>query len=84
LSTPEGVHIDVDPTKPAKAAVERPASSCVPGTKLNGLNYFKNKPDVVALEDSEYPEWLWSLLDESSKDAKKGGVDPNSMYSPLE
>ncbi|KAL4882769.1 mitochondrial ribosomal protein L37-domain-containing protein [Aspergillus karnatakaensis] len=81
LSTPEGVHVDVDPTKPSKAAksTERPPSSCAPGTPLYGLNYFKNKPDIVALEDSEYPEWLWSLLDESSKSAKKGGVDPSTL-----
>jgi large subunit ribosomal protein L54 len=48
---------------------------------MNGLNYFKNKPDVFAKEDSEYPEWLWNLLGDSSKDSKtkKGGVDPSSM-----
>lgn len=47
-----------------------------------GLNYFRNKADPIALEDNEYPEWLWSLLDSSKKEAKKGGVDPNSM-SPV-
>ncbi|KAL2860799.1 mitochondrial 54S ribosomal protein mL54 [Aspergillus lucknowensis] len=81
LSTPESVHVDVDPTQPAKAAkspVERPPSSCIAGTKLNGLNYFKNKPDVIALEDWEYPEWLWSLLD-APKETKKGGVDPSTL-----
>ena len=43
--------------------------------------YFKNKPDVVALEDSEYPEWLWGLLEEfeSKANDKSGGVDPKSM-----
>jgi len=85
LSTPGGVHVDVDPTQPAKAAkpaVERPPSSCIPGTQMLGLNYFRNKADPIALEDNEYPEWLWSLLDSSKKEAKKGGVDPNSM-SPV-
>jgi large subunit ribosomal protein L54 len=83
LSTPEGVHVDVDPTQPSKAArkVERPPSSCEPGTKLVGLNYFKNKPDIIAMEDEEYPEWLWTLLDSSNKEVKKGGVDPSSMYT---
>lgn len=73
LSTPEGV--------PAKPVVERPPSSCPAGTKMNGLNYFKNKPDIVAKEDSEYPDWLWDLLGDSSKQSKtdKGGVDPSSM-----
>ncbi|KAL2829738.1 mitochondrial ribosomal protein L37-domain-containing protein [Aspergillus cavernicola] len=82
LSTPQDVHTDVDPTQPAKAAkpaAGRPESYCTPGTKLNGLNYFKNKPEVVALEDSEYPEWLWSLLDNPNKEAKKGGVDPSTL-----
>ncbi|KAJ5910134.1 hypothetical protein N7504_004777 [Penicillium tannophilum] len=80
LSTPEAVHIDVHPgaTKPV---VERPPSSCPAGTKLNGLNYFKNKPDVLAKEDHEYPDWLWDLLGDSSKSAKaeKGGVDPSTL-----
>ncbi|KAJ5357851.1 Ribosomal protein L37 mitochondrial [Penicillium brevicompactum] len=81
LSTPEGVHVDVNPAEPTKPAVVRAPSSCTPGTKLNGLNYFKNKPDVLAKEDSEYPEWLWGLLDGSSKDSKtkKGGVDPSTL-----
>lgn len=79
FSTPEGVHTDAKPAAPSKA-VERPPSSCIAGTKMNGLNYFKNKPDVFAKEDSEYPDWLWDLLGDSSKQEKKsGGVDPSSM-----
>lgn len=27
----------------------------------------KNKPDPVALEDSEYPAWLWSVLAKSEE-----------------
>jgi large subunit ribosomal protein L54 len=52
---------------------------------MTGLNYFKNKPDVFAKEDSEYPDWLWGLLGDATKDAKtqKGGVDPSSMFSGL-
>lgn len=80
LSTPEGVHVDVQPGAATKPTIQRPPSSCPAGTKLNGLNYFKNKPDVLAKEDSEYPDWLWDLLSDSSKQAKseKGGVDPSS------
>lgn len=83
LSTPEGVHTDAKPGSPTKPVVERPPSSCPAGTKMNGLNYFKNKPDIVAKEDSEYPDWLWDLLGDASKQSKtdKGGVDPSSMYS---
>ncbi|KAJ5219912.1 Ribosomal protein L37 mitochondrial [Penicillium chermesinum] len=81
LSTPEGVHTDAQPAASTKPAVERPPSSCPAGTVMNGLNYFKNKPDVVAKEDSEYPDWLWDLLTDSSKQAKseKGGVDPSTL-----
>ncbi|KAJ5555295.1 hypothetical protein N7535_007734 [Penicillium sp. DV-2018c] len=81
LSTPEGVHADVNPNAPTKPTAVRPASSCPAGTKLNGLNYFKNKPDVFAKEDHEYPEWLWGLLGDASKEAKtkQGGVDPSTL-----
>jgi large subunit ribosomal protein L54 len=80
LSTPEGVHVDVNPAESKKPTAVREPSSCPAGTKLNGLNYFKNKPEVFAKEDSEYPEWLWGLLGDSSKDSKTktGGVDPSS------
>ncbi|RAL10834.1 mitochondrial 54S ribosomal protein mL54 [Aspergillus homomorphus CBS 101889] len=80
LSTPEGVHSNAHPGKPRKAEVKRPASICVAGTKMNGLNYFKNKPDVVALDDSEYPDWLWGLLDDNKKGkTDQGGVDPSTL-----
>jgi len=83
FSSADGVHTDAQPGTPSKA-VSRPPSSCPAGTKMNGLNYFRNKPDVVAKEDSEYPDWLWDLLSDSSKQSKteKGGVDPSSMWNP--
>ena len=28
-----------------------------------GLNYLKDQPPVVAKADSEYPEWLWKLVE---------------------
>lgn len=82
FSTPSGVHTEARPNAATKPAVERPPSSCPAGTKMNGLNYFKNKPDVFAKEDSEYPDWLWDLLGESSNQSKteKGGVDISSMW----
>jgi Mitochondrial ribosomal protein L37 len=27
------------------------------------LGYLKSKPVVLAMEDDDYPEWLWKLLD---------------------
>lgn len=82
FSTPDGVHIEAHPQDATKPVVERPPSSCSAGTKMNGLNYFKNKPDVFAKEDSEYPDWLWDLLGDASKQSKtdKGGVDVSSMW----
>jgi large subunit ribosomal protein L54 len=82
FSSADGVHTEARPDAPSKT-ISRPPSSCPAGTKMNGLNYFRNKPDVVAKEDSEYPEWLWDLLGDSSKAAKseKGGVDPSSMWN---
>lgn len=40
---------------------------------LKGLSILKDKPDPVAKEDSEYPAWLWTLLDESSAKKAAGG-----------
>ncbi|WEW58575.1 hypothetical protein PRK78_004043 [Emydomyces testavorans] len=67
-------------TKPA--ASSKVTSSVVAGTRLLGLNYLKNKPEVLAMDDNEYPDWLWNLLDNSSaKSAKSGAgnVDVSSM-----
>jgi large subunit ribosomal protein L54 len=44
-------------------------SSCKEGTVLKGINIFSGKSDPIAKPDSEYPSWLWSLLDK----AKEGG-----------
>ncbi|KKZ66759.1 hypothetical protein EMCG_07591 [[Emmonsia] crescens] len=50
------------------------------GTKLKGLNYIKNKPEVFAMEDHEYPDWLWGLLDEvNSRSKADGGLDVTAM-----
>ncbi|KAL6453534.1 MRPL37 54S ribosomal protein L37 [Candida maltosa Xu316] len=39
-----------------------PKSSCPAGTVLN-LKVFKKGEEPVAKEDSEYPEWLWTMVD---------------------
>jgi large subunit ribosomal protein L54 len=38
-------------------------SSCPKGTVLKGINVFQGKKDPVAMDDSEYPEWLFKLLE---------------------
>lgn len=58
-------------------------SSCPAGTPMLGLNYFKNKPDIVAGEDAEYPAWLWGLLDKGKKKGVPGSeVDTSSAFLP--
>ncbi|KZS99095.1 mitochondrial/chloroplast ribosomal protein L54/L37 [Sistotremastrum niveocremeum HHB9708] len=46
-------------SKPGDAAV---VSSCPANTIINGVNYLKGQPPVLALPDEEYPQWLWGLL----------------------
>ncbi|KAI8352502.1 mitochondrial ribosomal protein L37-domain-containing protein [Blakeslea trispora] len=48
----------------------RKPSAAPKGTVLKGLQYMKDKPEPVALDDSEYPEWLWDLLDEKKQKQK--------------
>ncbi|KIR68802.1 hypothetical protein I312_100099 [Cryptococcus bacillisporus CA1280] len=42
-------------------------SSCPAGTPLTNLSILKDKPDPVALPDDQYPAWLWTLLEDTSK-----------------
>ncbi|KAF2210831.1 hypothetical protein CERZMDRAFT_44371 [Cercospora zeae-maydis SCOH1-5] len=51
-------------TKQSKQAA-KVVSSVPAGTVLKGLNFMKNKKDPVALEDHEYPAWLWTALHDS-------------------
>jgi len=54
----------------------------VAGTPLKGLNFLKGKQDPVALEDSEYPPWLWTVLEQSSANKDSGaGVDEGDLFS---
>lgn len=56
----------------AKAKLVIPDSIAPAGTPLTGLNYLKGRDDPLALEESEYPEWLWRVLD---KQADASGDD---------
>lgn len=51
------------------SALNQAKSSVPAGTVLN-LKIRKNGDEPVALEDSEYPEWLWDILDKEKLDAK--------------
>ncbi|EMR09062.1 hypothetical protein PNEG_02833 [Pneumocystis murina B123] len=35
------------------------------GTILKGINIYKKGMDPMALKESEYPDWLWKILDDS-------------------
>lgn len=51
---------------------------------LKGLNFLKNQQDPVALEDHEYPEWLWSALkrkgDVSGAGAGAAGDEEGDLF----
>lgn len=56
------------PTTGEVARKPRKLKGSVPaGQELKGLGYTKAKPFIKAMEDHEYPDWLWTLLDESAK-----------------
>lgn len=48
--------------------------SCPAGTVLN-LKIRKNGDEPVALEDSQYPEWLWDILDKEKTDQQLKQLD---------
>ena len=53
----------------------RSSSSVPKGTVLQGLNIYRDQKAPVALDDAEYPPWLWTLLDQSQKE--KNSADPD-------
>ncbi|CAR29945.1 hypothetical protein ZYGR_0AD06360 [Zygosaccharomyces rouxii] len=52
-------------------------SSCPAGTIIN-VNTKKSGKDPVALEDNEYPDWLWEVLDPEAQ-MKKLQADPMKL-----
>lgn len=65
------------PASSSSKSAALPASSCLAGTPLKGLNYLKNREDPVALPDEEYPPWLWRCLDsaDAADNAAEAGGD---------
>jgi hypothetical protein len=49
---------------------------------LKGLNFVKGKNDPVALEDGEYPAWLWGIL-KKGKGGAEGAADAGSVEGDL-
>ena len=84
LSTPDFPASSRPPpgTPPSQRRIRVP-SSVSGGTELKGLAYMKNKPVILAKEDSEYPDWLWGLLEKDDANAEKNdGIDPSSESQP--
>ncbi|KIX01238.1 uncharacterized protein Z518_08963 [Rhinocladiella mackenziei CBS 650.93] len=60
--------------KPAKLK-----SSVPGGVELKGLGYTKAQPRILAKEDDEYPDWLWTLLDAKRTTLGDSKVDLEAM-----
>ncbi|KAI5796431.1 mitochondrial ribosomal protein L37-domain-containing protein [Geopyxis carbonaria] len=56
-------------------------SSLPGGTRLANINYFKNKNDPVALDDHEYPAWLWTVLDTGKAAGGAADEEVGDIYS---
>ncbi|PKI84291.1 hypothetical protein MVES1_001735 [Malassezia vespertilionis] len=58
-------------------------SAAPAGTVFKGLSIYKNQPDPVALPDSEYPPWLWELLEDPAVKPTKtlmvGDIDTTGL-----
>ncbi|EXJ77846.1 hypothetical protein A1O3_09005 [Capronia epimyces CBS 606.96] len=54
--------------------------SSVPGGQiLRGLGYTKAQPELLAKEDHEYPDWLWTLLDDNKMATGGTKLDLSAM-----
>lgn len=78
--SPKNQDLPTPPGKPSQPPI-LVKSSCPAGTVLKGLNFTKGKQDPVALEDSEYPAWLWSVLGEAeAKGAAGSAVEEGDLF----
>jgi large subunit ribosomal protein L54 len=59
---------------------EKIKSSVPAGTVLKGINFIKGAQDPIALEDEEYPDWLWSAL-EQKKDTNKAEEIEGDLFA---
>ncbi|KAI1622823.1 mitochondrial ribosomal protein L37-domain-containing protein [Exophiala viscosa] len=64
---------------PSKKPASKPKSSVPGGVELKGLAYTKALPRITAMEDDEYPSWLWTLLDDKNAATGELKVDLASM-----
>jgi large subunit ribosomal protein L54 len=62
------------PIKSKQPKQQKLMGSIPGGTPLHGLGYLKAKPTVLAKEDDEYPDWLWTLLAPEAGAKSKDGM----------
>ena len=86
LTQPAPSQSSTSPSEPASSSLKKdgktaakPRSSMPGGKELKGLGYTKAKPRVIAMEDDEYPPWLWGLLDVKRPGAVGEKVDLTGM-----
>lgn len=73
-AAPKNLELPINTKRQSKAPLK--IQSSVPaGTVLKGLNFLKNANDPVALDDAEYPDWLWTSLEKVQGDEKEGGKE---------
>ena len=73
LSTPLIPSPVVVGVEPGKSQIPLITLSSTPaGTPLKGLNFLKSRSDPIALEDLEYPSWLWDILKREGKKGEEG------------
>ncbi|EPQ66777.1 BgtA-20400 [Blumeria graminis f. sp. tritici] len=58
-----------------------PVSSSPAGTVLRGLNYIQGHNDPIALAESHYPAWLWSLLDEKKASESADADEDSDLFA---
>ena len=78
LSTPDAAPPSIIKPAAKTARKSKDLQGSIPGgEELKGMGYTKAKPRVLAKEDAEYPEWLWTLLDEKATELGTSKVDLN-------
>ncbi|KAF2397571.1 hypothetical protein EJ06DRAFT_584491 [Trichodelitschia bisporula] len=81
FTTPYAISPVARGMKPSESKAKPAVVSSVPaGTPLKGLNFMKGQTDPVAMEDSEYPPWLWDILTVGKK-GEESAVDAADLYS---
>ncbi|EJF66249.1 mitochondrial/chloroplast ribosomal protein L54/L37 [Dichomitus squalens] len=60
---------------PKASGAPKAFSACPENMVMQGLNYLKGQPEVVAQADDAYPPWLWTILDKKElPDDGPGGL----------